>query len=68
MCNPIGQAWFLNKKKTDLKIIIGLRGGHDLLFAERSLHHLLLWWLMTELAHYPLGAVYSKYYGDKLSI
>ncbi|KJS80216.1 MAG: metal-binding protein, partial [Peptococcaceae bacterium BICA1-8] len=29
MCNPIGQAQFLNKANTDLNIILGLCVGHD---------------------------------------
>jgi len=67
MCNPIGQAWFLNKKKTDLNIIIGLCMGHDLLFTEHS--HAPVTTLVVKdriLAHNPLGAVYSKYYRNKL--
>jgi len=36
MCNPIGQAFFLNKAKTDLNIILGLCVGHDALFIKYS--------------------------------
>jgi len=69
MCNPIGQAWFLNKKKTDLNIIIGLCMGHDLLFTEHSQAPVTTLVVKDRiLAHNPLGAVYSKYYRDKLSI
>ncbi len=32
MCNPIMQAKYLNKEKTDLNVLIGLCVGHDSLF------------------------------------
>jgi len=32
MCNPVMQAKYLNKKKTDLNVLIGLCVGHDSLF------------------------------------
>lgn len=31
-CNPIGQAWQLNKEGVDLVLVIGLCLGHDILF------------------------------------
>jgi uncharacterized metal-binding protein len=36
MCNPIGQALFLNDAKTELNIILGLCVGHDSLFIKYS--------------------------------
>lgn len=36
MCNPIGQAKFLNKANTDFNIVIGLCVGHDSLFFKYS--------------------------------
>jgi uncharacterized metal-binding protein len=36
MCNPIGQAVFLNKSQTELNIILGLCVGHDSLFIKYS--------------------------------
>ena len=36
MCNPIGQALFLNQKQTDMNIICGLCVGHDILFTKYS--------------------------------
>lgn len=36
MCNPIGQAAFLNEAKTDLNILLGLCVGHDSLFIKYS--------------------------------
>lgn len=36
MCNPAGQADFLNKKKTELNISMGLCIGHDMIFSKKS--------------------------------
>lgn len=36
MCNPIGQALFLNSQKTDINLVIGLCVGHDSLFFKHS--------------------------------
>ena len=36
LCNPIAQAEFLNKEKTDFNIILGLCVGHDTLFIKHS--------------------------------
>ncbi len=36
LCNPAGQAKFLNDKKTDLNISIGLCVGHDMIFNKAS--------------------------------
>jgi uncharacterized metal-binding protein len=35
-CNPIGQALHLNDDFTDLNIMLGLKTGYDILFAEYS--------------------------------
>ena len=68
MCNPIGQASFLNKKKTDLNVIIGLCIGHDILFTEHSKAPVTTLVVKDRvLAHNPLGAVYSTYYLNKLT-
>jgi uncharacterized metal-binding protein len=68
MCNPIGQASFLNRKKTDLNIIIGLCIGHDMLFTEYSKAPVTTLAVKDRvLAHNPLGAIYSNYYRDKIS-
>lgn len=67
MCNPFGQASFLNKKKTDFNIIIGLCIGHDMLFTEHSKAPVTTLVVKDRvLAHNPLGAIYSKYYLNKL--
>jgi uncharacterized metal-binding protein len=68
MCNPIAQASFLNKKKTDLNIIIGLCIGHDILFTEHSEAPVTTLAVKDRvLAHNPLGAIYSNYYRNKLN-
>lgn len=67
MCNPLGQATVLNKKNTDLNIIIGLCIGHDLLFTQHSQAPVTTLAVKDRvLAHNPLGAIYSRYYLNKL--
>ncbi|MCE5214618.1 MAG: DUF1847 domain-containing protein [Methanobacterium sp.] len=67
MCNPIGQAIFLNQEKTDLNIIIGLCIGHDILFTEHSQAPVTTLAVKDRvLAHNPLGAIYSKYHREKI--
>lgn len=36
MCNPAGQADYLNKHHTDLNISMGLCVGHDMIFSKKS--------------------------------
>ena len=36
LCNPAGQADFLNTKKTDINISMGLCVGHDMIFSKAS--------------------------------
>jgi len=36
LCNPIGQALFLNQMKTEFNILLGLCVGHDTLFMKYS--------------------------------
>ena len=36
LCNPAGQAHFLNEKNTDLNISLGLCVGHDMIFNIKS--------------------------------
>lgn len=36
MCNPAGQADFLNKRNTELNISMGLCVGHDMIFSKAS--------------------------------
>lgn len=69
MCNPIGQAIFLNNAKTDLNLILGLCVGHDSLFIKYSNSPVTVFAVKDRvLAHNPLGAVYlcDSYYKSKL--
>lgn len=69
MCNPIGQAIFLNKAKTDLNIILGLCVGHDSLFIKYSDAPVTVFAVKDRvLCHNPLGALYlsDSYYKNKL--
>ncbi|MCX6232022.1 MAG: DUF1847 domain-containing protein [Bacteroidetes bacterium] len=36
MCNPAGQAQYLEENKTELNIVMGLCIGHDIVFASKS--------------------------------
>ncbi len=66
MCNPIGQAIILNRRNTDLNIILGLCIGHDMLFSKYSSAPVTTFAVKDRvLAHNPLGAIYSGYYGKK---
>ncbi len=69
MCNPVGQAAFLNQEKTDLNIMLGLCVGHDSLFIKYSDAPVTVFAVKDRvLAHNPLGAIYmaDSYYKDKL--
>ncbi len=67
MCNPVGQANILNEKKTELNIIVGLCMGHDILFTQNSQAPVTTLVVKDRvLAHNPLGAIYSRYYQNKL--
>lgn len=69
MCNPIGQAKFLNEANTDLNILLGLCVGHDSLFIKYSKAPITVFAVKDRvLAHNPLGVIYQadSYYKDKL--
>jgi uncharacterized metal-binding protein len=69
MCNPIGQAMFLNEAKTDLNVILGLCIGHDSLFIKYSEAPVTIFAVKDRvLGHNPLAAIYQaeSYYRDKL--
>lgn len=69
MCNPIGQAMFLNEAKTDLNIVLGLCVGHDSLFIKYSSAPVTVFAVKDRvLCHNPLAVVYQAdaYYKDKL--
>lgn len=69
MCNPIGQAIFLNKAETELNIILGLCVGHDSLFIKYADAPVTVFAVKDRvLAHNPMGALYMSdgYYKKKL--
>lgn len=69
MCNPIGQAYFLNQKKTDFNVLLGLCIGHDSLFFKYSDAPVTVLAVKDRvLAHNPLGAIYQAdaYYKERL--
>ena len=73
MCNPIGQALFLNKAKTDFNILLGLCVGHDSLaikYLEAPVTVLAA--KDRVLGHNPLASIYlsegyhrKKFYPEK---
>lgn len=67
MCNPIGQALFLNQKKTDMNIICGLCVGHDMLFTKYSAAPVTTIIVKDRvLGHNPAAVLYSGYYRKKV--
>lgn len=69
ICNPVLQAKFLNKEKTDLNILVGLCVGHDSLFYKFC--DGLVTTLVAKdrvLGHNTVAAIYQadKYYKTKL--
>lgn len=69
MCNPIGQAYFLNKAETDFNIVLGLCIGHDSLFLRHSEAPVTVFAVKDRvLAHNPIAALYQEdsYYKDKI--
>lgn len=69
MCNPIGQALFLNDENTDLNIILGLCVGHDSLFIKYSKAPVTIFAVKDRvLCHNPLAVVYQAdaYYKKRL--
>ncbi len=62
MCNPIGQAAFLNQHQTDMNIICGLCIGHDMLFTKYSVAPVTTFIVKDRvLAHNPAAVLYSSY-------
>jgi uncharacterized metal-binding protein len=61
LCNPILQAELLNRKKTQLNVIVGLCVGHDTLFIKHSEAPVTT--LITKdrvLGHNPAAALYTS--------
>ena len=67
MCNPIGQAMVLNACETDLNLIVGLCMGHDIAFTKNSRAPVSTLVVKDRvLTHNPCGAIYSRYYLNRL--
>ncbi|AOO65210.1 DUF1847 domain-containing protein [Sulfurospirillum halorespirans] len=70
MCNPVLQAKYLNKAKTDLNVIMGLCVGHDSLFikyAKATTTYLVV--KDRVLGHNPIAALHlTQTYYKKLLI
>jgi len=67
MCNPIGQAVFLNRQQTDMNIICGLCVGHDMLFTKYSDAPVTTIIVKDRvLGHNPAAVLYSSYYRRKV--
>ncbi len=67
MCNPLMQARVLEEERTQLNLLVGLCVGHDILFSKYS--HAPVSTLIVKdrvLTHNPVGALYSRYYRNKL--
>lgn len=63
VCNPVEQAKVLNRKNTDLNIVIGLCVGHDILFQKYSEAPCTVLIVKDRvLAHNPAGAIYTSYH------
>lgn len=70
ICNPIGQAKFLNSVGTDLNILLGLCVGHDSLFIKYSDAPVTIFAVKDRvLCHNPIGILYQVdgYYNAKLT-
>jgi uncharacterized metal-binding protein len=66
-CNPIGQAFLLNRESTDLNLIVGLCLGHDMLFAKHSAAPVSTLIVKDRvLGHNPAATLYSSYHSKRL--
>jgi uncharacterized metal-binding protein len=60
MCNPIAQAFILNKEETEFNIVMGLCVGHDSLFLKYSEAPCTVLAVKDRLlGHNPLAAIYN---------
>jgi uncharacterized metal-binding protein len=69
MCNPVAQALFLNRAKTDFNIMLGLCIGHDSLFL-RNVEALTTVFAVKDrvTGHNPLASLYtSRSYYQRLA-
>jgi uncharacterized metal-binding protein len=68
MCNPVAQALLLNRADTRLNIILGLCIGHDIIFTKNSEAPVTTLVVKDRvLAHNPAGALYSRYWRNKIA-
>ena len=68
MCNPVAQALLLNRADTRLNIILGLCIGHDIIFTKNSEAPVTTLVVKDRvLAHNPVGALYSRYWRNKIA-
>ncbi len=67
MCNPIGQALFLNQHQTEMNIMCGLCVGHDMLFTKYSEAPVTTIIVKDRvLGHNPAAVLYGSYYRKKV--
>lgn len=69
MCNPIGQAYYLNRQNTEFNIALGLCVGHDSLFFKYSEAPVTVLAAKDKvLGHNPLACIYTmdNYYKELL--
>lgn len=65
-CNPIGQAFYLNARETDLNLIVGLCVGHDINFQNHSKAPTTVLVVKDRVTtHNPAAVIYSRYYKKK---
>jgi uncharacterized metal-binding protein len=61
MCNPIAQAKFLNRAKTDFNILLGLCIGHDSLFLRYVRAFTTVFAVKDRVTgHNPLAVLYTS--------
>lgn len=67
MCNPLGQAMFLNDAQTDLNLLVGLCIGHDILFTKNCRAPVSTLIVKDRvLGHNPAAAIYSGYHRKRI--
>lgn len=70
MCNPVGQAAYLNACKTEFNVVLGLCVGHDTLFIKHSTAPMTILAVKDRVTgHSPLTPVYltDSYYNRLLT-
>jgi uncharacterized metal-binding protein len=63
VCNPVGQAYLLERAGTQFNVVVGLCVGADALFGRVSKAPASTLFVKDKsLANNPIGALYSEYY------